>query len=79
MKLLEKLVGYKDVLYTEEFNNINNQIKEDFSTLINLFEISDKIAEQTIEKNNINTQLKVFKEKGINEKLVKIQKFNDDT
>ena len=42
MKLLEKLVGYKDVLYTEEFNNINNQIKEDFSTLINLFEIPDK-------------------------------------
>lgn len=33
MKLLEKLVGYKDILYTEEFNNINNQIKEDFSTL----------------------------------------------
>lgn len=79
MKLLEKLVGYKDVLYTEEFNNINNQIKEDFSTLINLFEIPDKIAEQTIEKNNINTQLKVFKEKGINEKLEKIQNFNDDT
>lgn len=79
MKLLEKLVGYKDVLYTEEFNNINNQIKEDFSTLTNLFEIPDKIAEQTIEKNNINTQLKVFKEKGINEKLEKIQNFNDDT
>lgn len=79
MKLLEKLVGYKDILYTEEFNNINNQIKEDFSTLTNLFEIPDKIAEQTIEKNNINTQLKVFKEKGINEKLEKIQNFNDDT
>lgn len=79
MKLLEKLVGYNDVLYTGEFNNINNQIKEDFSTLINLFEIPDKIAEQTIEKNNINTQLKVFKEKGINEKLEKIQNFNDDT
>lgn len=78
MKLLEKLVGYKDVLYTEEFNNINNQIKEDFSTLISLFEIPRKITEQTIEKNNIDTQLKVFKEKGINEKLEKIQNFNDD-
>ncbi len=79
MKLLEKLVGYKDVLYTEDFNNINNQIKEDFAILINLLEIPDKIAEQTIEKNNINTQLKVFKEKGINEKLGKIQNFNEDT
>lgn len=78
VKLLEKLVGYKDVLYTEEFNNINNQIKEDFSTLINLFEIPKKITEQTIEGNNIDTQLKVFKEKGINEKLEKIQNFNDD-
>lgn len=78
MKLLEKLVGYKDILYTEEFNNINNQIKEDFSTLINLFEIPKKIMEQTIERNNIDTQLKVFKEKGINEKLEKIQNFNDD-
>lgn len=79
MKLLEKLVGYKDVLYTEEFNNINDQIKEDFSTLINLSEIPEKIKEQTIEKNNIDTQLKVFKEKGINEKLEKIQNFNDDS
>lgn len=78
VKLLEKLVGYKDVLYTEKFNNINNQIKEDFSTLINLFEIPKKITEQTIEGNNIDTQLKVFKEKGINEKLEKIQNFNDD-
>lgn len=78
MKLLEKLVGYKDILYTEEFNNINNQIKEDFFTLINLFEIPKKIMEQTIERNNIDTQLKVFKEKGINEKLEKIQNFNED-
>jgi len=78
VKLLEKLVGYKDVLYTEEFNNINDQIKEDFSTLINLFEIPRKITEQTIEKNNIDSQLKVFKEKGINEKLEKIQNFNND-
>ena len=78
IKLLEKLVGYKDVLYTEEFNNINNEIKEDLTTLISLFEIPEKITEQTIEKNNIDTQLKVFKEKGINEKLEKIQSFNDD-
>ncbi|MEI3401757.1 MAG: hypothetical protein V8R51_05355 [Clostridia bacterium] len=30
MKLLEKLVGYKDVLYTEEFNNINIKNKRRF-------------------------------------------------
>lgn len=79
IKLLEKLVGYKDVLYTEEFNNINNEIKEDLTTLISLFEIPEKIKEQTIEKNNIDNQLKVFKEKGINEKLEKVQNFNDDS
>lgn len=78
IKLLEKLVGYKDVLNTEEFNSINNEIKEDLETLTSLLEIPEKITEQTIEKNNIDTQLKVFKENGINEKLEKIQSFNDD-
>ncbi|MEI3401756.1 MAG: hypothetical protein V8R51_05350 [Clostridia bacterium] len=43
--------------------------------MINLSEIPEKIKEQTIEKNNIHTQLKVFKEKGINEKLEKVRKF----
>lgn len=43
MKLLEKLVGYKDFLYTEGFNNLNTQIIDDFSTLINLYEIPERL------------------------------------
>lgn len=78
MKLLEKLVGYKDFLYTEGFNNLNTQIIDDFSTLINLYEIPEKIKEQKVQMNNIVNQLKVFKEKGINDKLEKIQEFNKD-
>ena len=79
MKLLDKLIGYKDITFKEEFDKLSTLIESDFKELIGLIEIPEKIQELTIQKNNIVTQLKIFKEKGINEKLEKIQEFNNDS
>ena len=78
MKLLDKLIGYKDITLNEEFDNLSISIESDFKELIGLVEIPEKIKELIIQKNDIGTQLKIFEEKGINEKLEKIQEFNND-
>lgn len=78
LDLLEKLIGNKLKTQIDSIDEHVTNLESSIRSLFQLFTIPEKIKELTIKKNDLEYKLKIFKDKGISEKLKKQTSNNQD-